>query len=696
MVQKPIFALVLFLAFNLKAQDAQIMGFGGAGFELKKGQCLSENERTRIKEAIANNIDSLEKATVISRAKRANSPKFEWLLKSYLGSAYLNYYGISNYVDHNPNFPDQVTDFQCGARSYDLANGYNHKGTDIFLWPFPWLMSEKNQVDVVAASSGIIVYKENGHFDKNCSFNEMPWNAIYLRHEDGSVSWYGHLKNSTLTTKGIGDSVEEGEFLGVVGSSGSSTMPHLHFEVYDASGNLIDPYAGPCNNLNAESWWKNQKPYYEKRTNMLLTHSKPPEYPECPNIETINEKNFFYAGDTAVFAGYFQDLQFGDQVFFKIFKPDSTIFQEWTFTFTFNHLAASYWYWTFILPSDAACGEWSFEASLLGETSKYNFKVWYLDSPEEILILGSSSLCKNQCRDILAIPSGLSYEWSTGETTQGIEICASGQYYVTSTDQNNCNLYDEIIVMQDEPLSIFFSPLEPQCPGFVLELDVSSLRQDRYEWTKDGEFVSGESSIRITEPATYCVEAYDSSDCLMALGCVDVAEKRVVERSLIGNLQAVPNTEELYQLIPAPDQFSIIEWEINGGQIVEENHGSALVIWEDGIVQAELCAMEITYDGCVVKHCQIIHLLNTSTTDQRYHFVKKVYPVPAEQELYIELENDLNHVQVNVFNHTGQSVEQMNLTNPINKLDMISLAPGIYILIIQSAQYIQVFKIVKI
>jgi murein DD-endopeptidase MepM/ murein hydrolase activator NlpD len=287
------FVFLIFISINLNGQEAQIMGFGGAGYEFKKGPCISEVERTRIKENIAFNIDSLEKAGVLSTSKRASSPLFEWPLLPRLDSTYLNYYGISNYVDHNSGFPNQVTDYQCGTRSYDLANGYNHKGIDIFLWPFPWYMSTLHQVQVVAAAEGTIIYKEDGQFDRNCAFNDLPWNAVYIRHEDGSVSWYGHLKRGSTTKKEIGEWVEEGERLGIVGSSGSSTGPHLHFEVYDASDNLIDPYAGPCNTLNSESWWKDQKPYYEKRTNMILTHSKPPHYPECPQVEHINNKKFF-------------------------------------------------------------------------------------------------------------------------------------------------------------------------------------------------------------------------------------------------------------------------------------------------------------------------------------------------------------------------------------------------------------------
>ncbi|MEZ4763449.1 MAG: hypothetical protein R3C26_09695 [Calditrichia bacterium] len=42
------------------------------------------------------------------------------------------------FVDQNSAFPNQLQDYNCGERTYDLASGYNHQGVDIFTWPFGW------------------------------------------------------------------------------------------------------------------------------------------------------------------------------------------------------------------------------------------------------------------------------------------------------------------------------------------------------------------------------------------------------------------------------------------------------------------------------------------------------------------------------------------------------------------------------
>jgi murein DD-endopeptidase MepM/ murein hydrolase activator NlpD len=53
-----------------------------------------------------------------------------------------------------------------------------------------------------------------------------------------------------------GQQVERGAALGLVGSSGYSSGPHLHFELQDASGQAIDPYAGEYS--QPETWWCDQ------------------------------------------------------------------------------------------------------------------------------------------------------------------------------------------------------------------------------------------------------------------------------------------------------------------------------------------------------------------------------------------------------------------------------------------------------
>ena len=60
---------------------------------------------------------------------------------------------------------------------------------------------------------------------------------IEIDHGDGLVTRYGHL-SKILVQKG--QSVEQGDPIGAVGSTGRSTGPHLHYEIHE-NGKAIDP-----------------------------------------------------------------------------------------------------------------------------------------------------------------------------------------------------------------------------------------------------------------------------------------------------------------------------------------------------------------------------------------------------------------------------------------------------------------------
>ena len=62
-------------------------------------------------------------------------------------------------------------------------------------------------------------------------------NHIVIRHGD-EYSLYAHLKPGSVRVK-VGDSVTRGRQIASVGSSGSSTEPHLHFHVCDSQDALL-------------------------------------------------------------------------------------------------------------------------------------------------------------------------------------------------------------------------------------------------------------------------------------------------------------------------------------------------------------------------------------------------------------------------------------------------------------------------
>ena len=85
---------------------------------------------------------------------------------------------------------------------------------------------------IVAAGAGVVVTAgEEGGYG----------NAVLIRHDNGYLTHYGHLSAITVVP---GQTVAAGERIGLEGSTGHSTGPHLHFEVHQGHyKNPIEPTA---------------------------------------------------------------------------------------------------------------------------------------------------------------------------------------------------------------------------------------------------------------------------------------------------------------------------------------------------------------------------------------------------------------------------------------------------------------------
>lgn len=89
---------------------------------------------------------------------------------------------------------------------------------------------------VYACASGVVV--------------QAGWNggygiSVYVDHGNGLISRYGHLSETAVS---IGQTVSQGDLLGLSGNTGNSTGPHLHFEM-----RLHDEVVDPLNYVETES-----------------------------------------------------------------------------------------------------------------------------------------------------------------------------------------------------------------------------------------------------------------------------------------------------------------------------------------------------------------------------------------------------------------------------------------------------------
>ncbi|MCG0287807.1 M23 family metallopeptidase [Streptomyces sp. PSAA01] len=122
-----------------------------------------------------------------------------------------------------------VDKFSIGA-AFGLAGNlwsHNHSGQD-FVVP--------TGTPVHAAHEGVVVKAgPNGGGD-----GPAYGNAIVIKHDNATYSQYAHLSRIDVR---IGQTVTEGQQIGLSGSTGNSTGPHLHFEIRTTPnyGTAVEP-----------------------------------------------------------------------------------------------------------------------------------------------------------------------------------------------------------------------------------------------------------------------------------------------------------------------------------------------------------------------------------------------------------------------------------------------------------------------
>ncbi len=285
-----------------------------------------------------------------------------------------------NFIDHDERH-EHLEDYEGGERTYDIP-GYNHDGTDLSLWPAPWAAMDANIMAVVAAADGEIIVRQDGNYDRNCAFTSAPANYVIIRHDNGWTSLYTHLKEGTVTSAQVGDQVEAGDFLGFVGSSGSSTAPHLHFEVRDNNGDMVDPWNGPFNPTTPVSVWANQRPYFEPSITKVSASAVAPSAGGCDPSE-FGDQEIYDPGDRIYIAVYPTETPANTPIVWTLYTPDGSEYSQRSFS-TPQAYGASWWYHSWDLPENGSLGRWSYRVTVGDLERTGNF------------VLGTADVCNGR------------------------------------------------------------------------------------------------------------------------------------------------------------------------------------------------------------------------------------------------------------------------------------------------------------
>ena len=113
-----------------------------------------------------------------------------------------------------------ITSTLGGRASPGGVGSTNHKGTDIGRVGYT--------SSIYAAKAGTVIVSE---------YSNSYGHYVVISHGSGNTTLYGHMSSRKVS---VGQEVKQGAVIGITGSTGNSTGPHLHFEITE-NGVRVNP-----------------------------------------------------------------------------------------------------------------------------------------------------------------------------------------------------------------------------------------------------------------------------------------------------------------------------------------------------------------------------------------------------------------------------------------------------------------------
>jgi hypothetical protein len=338
-------ALVALTPARTQAQSV----FGGGAPAEPPGDCIPPAQRARIEANIAAYHAAHGGTPIGTQAGPTPYPFFP-----HAGNLWDELF-LYNFVDLDPT--SGILDWDGTDWTYD-----GHRGIDSQLRTFD---EQDIGVPVFAALDGTVVDAHDGEFDKNVKWEPMTANYVILWHGGTHYSWYFHLRRASVAVT-IGQQVKAGTQIGLTGSSGFSSWPHLHFESH-YNGQAYEPFAGPAR--PGPSYWVHQTTI-PRDLSLEAVNVSDAVFNAFPGLPyDYPRKGTFVAGSTQYVGIWIllHNLPLGDTWRVRYLRPDGSVAYD-TGTGVFNNPVYWRWAWWWLYSSVNlnVTGTWKVELRING------------------------------------------------------------------------------------------------------------------------------------------------------------------------------------------------------------------------------------------------------------------------------------------------------------------------------------------
>jgi hypothetical protein len=220
-------------------------------------------------------------------------------------------------------------------------------------------------VPVLAAAAGTVSFVVDGDYDRWLSppFPYPDGNIVIIDHGNGWQTEYYHLRRDSIDVT-EGQVVTAGQQIALVGSSGISFRPHLHFEVKH-NNSPVEPFVSPSD------YFVDPLPYTFDAEKKLLDFGITNVAPTFEDIaENVSDIDSFPQTANPIFFqawAIFASFEAGDTWEVQFFEPNGTLYSDFDPGVVAADRAWDWSYWFGDLPANPALGEWRADWIINGE-----------------------------------------------------------------------------------------------------------------------------------------------------------------------------------------------------------------------------------------------------------------------------------------------------------------------------------------
>jgi hypothetical protein len=293
-------------------------------------------------------------------------------------------------------------------------------------------------------------------------------------------------------------------------------------------------------------------------------------------------------------------------------------------------------------------------------------------TPPVVALGNDTSFCEGATLTLDAgAGTDYTYAWSTGDTTQTIDVTLTGTYSVI-VDNGTCSATDTIVVsIIDNPVVDLGNDTTDCVNGGPITLTAGTSTSDTYAWSTG----DNTPSITATTSGTYSVVVTNAAGCQGT----DTINVIMGQEPTVGGITSTGTSPEFTFNANNPSNVNNYSWDFGDGNtsdVENPTHTYATTgndeTYTVTLIVSNDCGADTVTTTVTVNKNSINDLKLNNTA-------LKLYPNPAQEIVTVQNASQYKMKQVAVFNMLGQEVLtlKVNNTNQTN-IDISKLNAGMY------------------